>query len=116
MDVSYYLQEVERLERDFKKMRNEHMRTGALDNERQRKATDAETLFKESVKACERDIMKSHETGTVKEENGNGYDKVSNSYFFEIKRKKFLQEIPTSQLLDNNVSQNAQNHGTLNNG
>jgi hypothetical protein len=59
------------------------------------------------VKACEKDILKAHETGVLKEDAmiGNGtssstYDKVSNSYFFEIKRKKFLQENPTSQLPD----------------
>lgn len=76
------------------------MKTGAIDNERQRRAREAEELFKESIKACEKDIMKAHETGTIKEEPGSSYEKVSSSYFFEIKRKKFLQENPTTQLLD----------------
>jgi hypothetical protein len=53
-------------------------------------------LFKESVKACEKDILKAHETGAIKEEPGSSYEKVSSSYFFEIKRKKFLQENPTT--------------------
>lgn len=89
------------MERDYKRLKGEHLRTGAVDNERQRKAREAEDLFKEGIKACERDIMKAHETGAVKDEHGSSYEKVSSSYFFEIKRKKFLQENPTTQLLDN---------------
>jgi hypothetical protein len=84
------LQQIERLEKDFKRLKTEHLKSGAIDNERQKRACEAEQLFKESVKACERDILKAHETGAVKDETGTGYDKVSSSYFFEIKRKKFL--------------------------
>lgn len=80
-------------------MRLDHQRGGLVDNERGRRAREAMILFKESVKACERDIMKAHETGTIKEEHGSTYEKVSNSYFFEIKRNKFLHDNPTSQLL-----------------
>jgi hypothetical protein len=92
----YYVGQIEHLEKDFKNLRQQHMKTGALDNEKQRRAREAEELFKEAVKACERDILKAHETGAVKEENGGSYEKVSSSYFFEIKRKKFLQENPTT--------------------
>lgn len=99
-DLLYYLQQIERLDKDFKGLKNEYVKTGAIDNERQRRAREAEELFKESIKACEKDIMKAHETGTIKEEPGSSYEKVSSSYFFEIKRKKFLQENPTTQLLD----------------
>jgi len=42
------------------------------------------------------------------------YEKVSNSYFFEIKRKKFLQENPTTQLPETNMS--SHQNSTLNNG
>lgn len=59
--------------------------------------------------------MKAHETGTIKEEHGSTYEKVSNSYFFEIKRKKFLQENPTTQLLDTN-HQVVHTNSSLNNG
>ena len=86
----YFVQHIDRLEKEFKQLRVEHQRSGAIDNERLKKAKEAEILFKESIKACERDIMKAHETGTIKEEHGSTYEKVSNSYFFEIKRKKFL--------------------------
>ena len=96
----YYVNQIERLESEFKNLRLQHMKSGAIDNEKQRKAREAEELFKEAVRACERDILKAHETGAVKEENGSSYEKVSSSYFFEIKRKKFLQENPTTQLLD----------------
>lgn len=89
------------MERDYKRLKGEHLRIGAVDNERQRKAREAEDLFKEGIKACERDILKAHETGAVKDEHGSSYEKVSSSYFFEIKRKKFLHENPTTQLLDN---------------
>lgn len=111
----FFVQHIDRLERDFKRMRTEHQKTGAVDNERQRRAKEAEILFKESIKACEKDIMKAHETGTIKEEHGSTYEKVSNSYFFEIKRKKFLQENPTTQLLDGG-SAAVQTASTLNNG
>lgn len=58
--------------------------------------------------------MRSHETGSIKEDQGSMYEKVSNSYFFEIKRKKFLQENPTSQLPETNLS--AYQNTSLNNG
>jgi hypothetical protein len=86
----YFVNHIERLEREHKRLKAEHHKSGAIDNERQRKAKEAALLFKESVKACEKDILRSHETGTIKEEPGSMYEKVSNSYFFEIKRKKFL--------------------------
>jgi hypothetical protein len=92
----YYMSQVERLDKDFKQLHSHHLKTGAMDNEKQRRAREAEELFKEAVKACERDIMKAHETGAVKEEHGTSYEKVSSSYFFEIKRKKFLQDNPTT--------------------
>ena len=92
----YYMQQIERMEKDFKRLKTEHLRSGAVDNERQRKAKEAEELFKEGIKSCEKDIMKAHETGAVKDEHGSSYEKVSSSYFFEIKRKKFLQENPTT--------------------
>ncbi len=82
-------------------MRTDHQKTGAIDNERWKKAKEAEQLFKECIKACEKDNLKAHKTGTVKEEHGSNYVKVSNSYFFEIKRKRFLQENPTTQLINN---------------
>ena len=30
----YYVQQIERMERDYKKLKGEHLRTGAVDNER----------------------------------------------------------------------------------
>ena len=61
--------------------------------------------------------MKAHETGTIKEEHGSTYEKVSNSYFFEIKRKKFLQDNPTTQLLEGAIQAGGLQHqSTLNNG
>lgn len=113
-DLMYFVQHIERLEKEHKRLKAEHQRTGALDNERQRRAKEAAELFKESVRACERDILRSHETGTIKEEPGSMYEKVSNSYFFEIKRKKFLQENPTTQLPEANMS--SHQNSTLNNG
>ncbi len=46
-----------------------------------------EEFFRECIKACERDILKSHEISQL-----NQSDKVSSSFFFELKRKKYLQE------------------------
>ena len=39
------------------------------------------------MKACEKEILKSHEISQL-----NSQDKVSSSFFFELKRKKYLQD------------------------
>jgi hypothetical protein len=38
----YFVQHIDRLERDFKRMKNEHAKVGAQDNERLKRAKEGE--------------------------------------------------------------------------
>jgi hypothetical protein len=55
--------------------------------EKQRKGIEMEEFFRDCVKSCEKEIMKSHEMSQLSSKN-----RVSSSFFFELKRKKFMQE------------------------
>ena len=48
---------------------------------------ELEEFFRDCIKACEKDILKSHEISQLNQE-----DKVSSSFFFELKRKKFITD------------------------
>ena len=65
------------------------------------KSKRSRTTFQRMHQSLRKDNLNAHERGTVKVEHGSNNEKVSDSYFFDIKRKKFLHENPTTQLINN---------------
>lgn len=68
-------------------MKTESIKTVQKHQEKQRKIVELEEFFKECIRSCEKDILKSHEISQLNQE-----DKVSSSFFFELKRKKFITD------------------------
>jgi len=56
--------------------------------QKQKRGIELEEFFKECIKASEKEILKSHEMSQLSSKNN-----VSSSFFFELKRKKFMQEL-----------------------
>lgn len=93
-EISFYISQIQRLDRDNQALKHVSIKSVQKQFEKQRKAVELEEFFRECIKACEKDILKSHEISQLNQD-----DKVSSSFFFELKRKKFLtenQKLPTS--------------------
>ena len=86
-EIQFYISQIQRLEKDYRYIKTNSIKNISQQYEKQRKAIEMEEFFRECLKASEKDILKSHEISQL-----NQSDKVSSSFFFELKRKKFLLE------------------------
>eukprot|EP00347_Sterkiella_histriomuscorum_P024300 403331608 len=86
-EVAYYISQIARLDTEHRNLKTSSIKTVSKQFDKQRKAIELEEFFRDCIKACEKDILKSHEISQLNQD-----DKVSSSFFFELKRKKFLND------------------------
>ena len=60
-EINFYISQIHRLEKDHKQIKTESIKSISKQYEKQRKAIELEEFFRECVKSCEKDILKSHE-------------------------------------------------------
>ena len=77
--------EIERLEREKQALELKYTQTTKETYSKLNKKIELETFFIECLGACEKEILKTHELQQL------GQHEVTSSFFFELRRKKFLE-------------------------
>ena len=87
-EIGHYMREIDKLVKECDTCKTNTTSNIGKHYEKIRKNVDLDEFFRDCVKACEKDILRSHELAQLASEDG-----VSSSFFFELKRKKFLAEM-----------------------
>jgi len=97
-EIEFYMNKIDNFEREHKDMQTHSIKLLQNTYHKQKRIIELEEFFKQCIVACEKEIMKSHEMSQLSSKN-----KVSSSFFFELKRKKFMQEIVKQPQGSNNL-------------